>query len=444
MFPRQRNDLELNSVSAYVCPNRINQLLSNIESILKVDLNYGSDDPLAIDSISPDAIVELRGPEGVDDDAAVDVIRDALLLPVAGPPLSEHVIPGDRVIIAQAGDLPGGTMLSDSIYSVILESLQSGGVSPDDVQRIIAPSIIKSDTSSLSQELPDTEIQNLSTSIYNPLNDSDTAYLSADEAGEPLHLGRALIDADVVLSIGSFGYDASLCGRSPEGELWPSFARQTQCQKFIKALLKNRQRALHHWRDESEQINAQLGILASLRLVAGDHKTLAGAAFGFPISSIAQSKSYAKGWRPAISARSPLTIAGIPDRPCRFIEVTRAVAAAARVTTHDGTICIACNMKEEPGIIFTRWRHGIDLPMLLREASDSEETVLLLDALHTSLFAQALGDRRLVLLSHLDQEFVEDLDIGYAETPAAINRLIQQSESVTVLHEANRLCPKKI
>ena len=101
-------------------------------------------------------------------------------------------------------------------------------------------------------------------------------------------------------------------------------------------------------------------------------------------------------------------------------------------------------MSEKPGIIFTRWRHGVDLPMLLREASDSEETVLLLDALHTSLFAQALENRRLVLLSHLDQEFVEDLDIGHAETPDAINRLIQQSESVTVLHEANRLCPKKI
>ena len=411
---------------------------------MKVDLNYGSEDPLVIDSISSDAIVEIRGPEGVDADAAVGVIRDALLLPVAGPPLSKHVVPGDRVIIAQAGDLPGGTLLSDSIYSAILEILQSGGVSPDDVQRIIAPPTMESDALSLSDELPSTEIQNISTTIFNRLIDSDTAYLSADEAGEPLHLAGALIDADVVLSIGSFGYDASLRGRSPEGELWPSFARQNRCQKFIKALLKKRQLTLHHWRDESEQITAQLGIMASLRLVAGNHQTLAGAAFGFPSASIAQSRAHAKGWRPTISSRSPLTIAGIPDRPCRFVELTRAVAAAARVTTHDGTICIACNMSEKPGIIFTRWRHGVDLPMLLREASDSEETVLLLDALHTSLFAQALENRRLVLLSHLDQEFVEDLDIGHAETPDAINRLIQQSESVTVLHEANRLCPKKI
>jgi hypothetical protein len=410
---------------------------------LKVDLNYGGDDPLVIDSISSDAISEIRGPEGIDADAAVSVIRDALLLPAAGPPLSEHVVPGDRVIIAQAGNLPGGTLLADSIYSEILEILQSGGVSPDDVQRIIARPTLESDTSSLHDEVPDTEIQNISTTLFNPRNDRDTAYLSADEAGVPLHLARALVDADVVLSIGSFCYDASLRGRSPEGELWPSFARQNQCQKFIKALLKKRQPALHHWRDESEQITAQLGILASLRLVAGNHQTLAGAAFGFPVASITQSRLQAKKWRPTIPARSPLSIAGIPDRPCRFAEFTRAVAAAARVTTHDGTICIACNMREEPGIIFTRWRHGVDLPMLLREASDSEETALLLDALHTSLFAKALGDRRLVLLSQLDQDFVEDLDIGHAETPDAINRLIQQSESVCVLHEANRLCPKK-
>jgi hypothetical protein len=38
---------------------------------------------------------------------------------------------------------------------------------------------------------------------------------------------------------------------------------------------------------------------------------------------------------------------------------------------------------------------------------------------------------------------VEDLDIGHAETPEAVNRLIRQAESVSVLHEANQLCPQK-
>ena len=40
---------------------------------MKVDLNYGSDDPLVIDSVSSNAITEIRGPEGVDANAAVDV-----------------------------------------------------------------------------------------------------------------------------------------------------------------------------------------------------------------------------------------------------------------------------------------------------------------------------------------------------------------------------------
>ena len=103
-----------------------------------------------------------------------------------------------------------------------------------------------------------------------------------------------------------------------------------------------------------------------------------------------------------------------------------------------------CSMDEEPGPIFTRWRQGINLRMLLREALNSDDIDLHMDALQTLLFAQALGDRRLVLLSQLNQDLVEDLDIGYAETPDAVNRLIQQAESVCVIHEANRMCPRKI
>jgi hypothetical protein len=38
---------------------------------------------------------------------------------------------------------------------------------------------------------------------------------------------------------------------------------------------------------------------------------------------------------------------------------------------------------------------------------------------------------------------VEDLDIGHAASADAINRLIQQADSVTVLHEANHFCPRR-
>lgn len=386
----------------------------------------------------------MRGPEGVDLDASVDVVRDALLQPVAGPALPDHVVPGDRVVIAQAGNLPGGQVLSDAIYRAILQSLQAGGVSPDDIQLVIARPTIQSDDPSLTDDSSCTTNQPFPVNVFDPLNDGETAYLLADNSGEPLHLARSLVDADVVLAVGSFGYDASLSGRSPEGELWPSFARQNRRQALVTSLLQNRRQALRHWRDEAEQITAQLGVLASLHLVAGNNQTLAGAAFGFPAASVTQARLLAKQWRPSPESRSTLTIAGISDQPCGFADLTRALAAAARVTSHDGTVCVACTMHEEPGLIFTRWRQGIDLRMLLHEASDSDDIRLHMDALQTSLFARALGDRRLVLLSQLEQELVEDLDIGHAETPDAVNRLAQQADSVCVLHEANRLCPQKI
>jgi len=386
----------------------------------------------------------MRGPEGFDIDASVALVRDALFQPVAGPALPDHVVPGDRVVIAQAGHLPGGQLLSDAIYLAILESLQAGGVSPEDIQLVIAPPNIQSDDPSHTVGSAVALNQPFPVTTFDPLNDSETAYLLADESGEPLHLARSLVDADVVLAVGSFGYDASLSGRSPEGELWPSFARQSRRQAFVTSLLKNRRQTLHHWRNEAEQITAQLGVLASLHLVAGNNQTLAGAAFGFPDASVAQSRSLARQWRPSPGSRSTLTIAGITDQQCGIVDLTRALAAAARVTSHDGTVCVACTMNEEPGMVFTRWRQGLDLRMLLREASDSDDISLHMDALQTCLFARALGDRRLVLLSQLEQELVEDLDIGHAETPDAVNRLVQQADSVCVLHEANRLCPQKI
>ena len=411
---------------------------------MKVQLNYGEDKALILDCKPSLQLTEMRGPEGFDIDASLGLVRDALLEPVAGPPLPDHVVPGDKVVIAQAGYLPGEKRLADAIYLAILESLEAGGVSSDDIQLVIAPPAIQFAEQALTKDLSDTFNMPFPVKAFDPSNDTETAYLLADESGDPIHLARSLVDADVVVTLGCFGYDASLHGRSPEGEIWPSFARQNRREALVTSLSKHRRQALRQWRDELEQITAQLGVLASLHLVAGDNQTLAGVTFGFPASSVTQAKLLAKPWRPSPQSRSALTIASIADKPCGFAELTRALAAAARVTSHDGTVCIVCNTDEEPGPIFTRWRQGINLRMLLREALNSDDIDLHMDALQTSLFTRALGDRRLVLLSQLNQDLVEDLDIGYAETPDAVNRLIQQAVSVCVIHEANRMCPRNI
>ena len=103
---------------------------------------------------------------------------------------------------------------------------------------------------------------------------------------------------------------------------------------------------------------------------------------------------------------------------------------------------MACRIGEKPGIIFERWRQGAPLEGLVHEAIASGDKTLLTDALQTRLFARALDDRRLVLLSDLDESTVEDLEFGYAATPEVVERLAHRADSLVVLPEADRCFPK--
>ena len=80
---------------------------------------------------------------------------------------------------------------------------------------------------------------------------------------------------------------------------------------------------------------------------------------------------------------------------------------------------------------------------LVREALASGDPTLIADAVVTRFFAQALGDRRLVLLSDLDQGIVEDLEFGHATNPEAVERLAHRADSLVVLHEADRMLPRR-
>jgi hypothetical protein len=92
-------------------------------------------------------------------------------------------------------------------------------------------------------------------------------------------------------------------------------------------------------------------------------------------------------------------------------------------------------------VILTRWRQGAPLEGLVHEAVASRDPVLVADALLTRLFARALDDRRLVLLSNLGEEAVEELEFGYAASPEVIERLAHRAERLAVLAEADRCLP---
>jgi len=388
----------------------------------RVALCYGAPEPLLLD-VDPTALVaNLAGPSGSTGDAAARLVAEATAAPPDGPPLSAHAVPGDRVVIAIAGALPQ----APHVVTTVTEQLVASGVDPTDISVLHAGPAVSG--LAVAQE-------------FHADTATETAYLAADEAGRPLHVARALVDADVVVTVGEWSYDARLGGRSLGGELWPAFGR-AECDATLTLDLARRgRRALRPWAENVRTLTWQLGATACLRLVAGRDGTLAAAAFGTADLAARQARQAAAAWAPTVVAATDLAICTLSQPAAGFEMIARAVAAAARITRPTATICVATTTANAPGPVVTRWRQGAPLQPLVREACGSGDPSLVADAVVTRFLAQALDDRRLVLLSNLDEATVEDLEFGYAAGPDTVRRLARRAESVAILHEADLLFP---
>ena len=403
-----------------------------------ITLDYGADEPLLLE-VDDDALVaDCRGPEGVAGEAVRQLVTAAFSSTKSGPPLESHVVPGDRVAIGLAGDVPQAA----EVVAAVATRLVAAGVGLADITVLRAPPLEPLGGAARHQAGVEPPVGGVT--VFDPAVEPQTSYMAADEAGRPIHLARTLVDADVVVSIGQWRWDAAFGGRSFEGELWPTFSRRSCREELVRSLAKRGRRALDAWKVSNHEATWQLGVCANLRLIGGRGDTLAAAAFGLSNAAARQGRKLAAGWRPHVPAAAMLAIVSLSNPRGGTAMLLRAVAAAARVTHPTGTVCVASRLAERPGVIFSRWREGAPLDALVREAVSTGDQALITDAFQTRFFARALGERRLVLLSDLDEATVEELELGFAATPEVVERLAHRSDSVTVLHEADRMLPRVV
>lgn len=404
----------------------------------RITLDYGADDPLILEMAEDALRADCRGPRGERGAAAGRIVTAALDAPAAGPPLASHVVPGDRVVLAVAGPPPQ----SEAVIAAVRARLAAAGIEAADLVTLVAPPLDTAAAPPVAAAAVDKVSGGGGAAAFDPASDGQTSYVAADAAGRPIHLARQLVDADVVVAIGPWAWNAAFGGRGLDGEPWPAFSRRQCRHDLTRSLALRGRKALHPWKAANREAAWHLGCGASLRLVAGRGDTLAAAVFGPPDEAARAARRVAVAWSPVVPAAAAVSIASLSDPQGGPDLLLRAVAAAARVTLPGGTICVASRMTAGFGAVFTRWREGVALEPLVREAVGVGDPALLADALHTRLFARALGDRRLVLLSDLGAEAVEELGIGHAATPEVVERLAHRAESVAILHEADRLLPR--
>ena len=391
-------------------------------------LDYGSADPLVLEAATGGSIVDCRGPEGVGGAAATRLVEAAIDAPPQGPPLGAHVVAGDRVVVAVCGAVPQ----AEAVVAAVAGRLTAAGIAADDVQVLRA--------GPWDGDIDGPAVAG--TAAFDPAAAETTAYLAADEAGRPLYLARELVDADVVVAVGAWGWNAALGGRALAGELWPSFSRQECRRDLTRSLARRGRHALPDWKSAVQEVAWQLGVCASLRLVPGRAGAIHAACFGLPDEAGRRARDAASAWCPHVAEAADLVIASVSDPAGGFGMVTRAVAAAARVVRPGGTICVASRVSTGPGVVFLRWRQGAPLEGLVHEALATHDAALVAEALETRLFARGLGDNRLVLLSDIEESTVEELGFGHAAGPEVVERLAHRADRIVVLHEADLMLPR--
>jgi hypothetical protein len=391
-------------------------------------LAYGSADPLVLEAAPGGCLVDCRGPDGVEGKAATRLVETALNAPPQGPPLGAHVVSGDQVVVAVCGAVPQG----EAVVTAVRGRLEAAGIVAADV-RVLRAEPLESETA-FADDTPGSV-------AFEPIP-AATAYLAADEAGRPLYLARDLVDADVVVAVGAWGWNAALGGRSLSGELWPTFSRQECRRDLSRSLARRGRHALPDWKSAVQEVAWQLGVCASLRLVPGRAGAIHAACFGLPDEAGRRARDAASAWCPHVAEAADLVIASVSDPAGGFGMVTRAVAAAARVVRPGGTICVASRVSTGPGVVFLRWRQGAPLEGLVHEALATHDAALVAEALETRLFARGLGDNRLVLLSDIEESTVEELGFGHAAGPEVVERLAHRADRIVVLHEADLMLPR--
>jgi hypothetical protein len=392
-----------------------------------LEVATGHDEPIRLPRSRVRIEADCLGPTGVQDAAAADRATAAVTQPVDAPPLSDHVVDGDRIVVAVAD----GVVETQRVLEAIVSTLATAGATAEHIE------VLRLWSRRLEPVVP-----GATTTIFDPGNEADMAYLMADAEANPRHVARALVDADVIVTVGSFNWNAALGGRATEGEIWPAFSRQAAADDLVRTLALRPRGGHRAWKAAAEEVLWQLGVIAELKVVPGRDGSLAHVAFGMPQTVLPAVRKAAAAWTPRIARAAEVTLASLSDPHAGLDQIARAIAAAARVTYPDGTVCIASRLSEEPGVVFARWRQGVAVEPLVREAVRSRDPGLIADAFITRQVARALGSRRLVLVSDLDEALVESLDIGHAATADDVIRLCAAAESVTVLHEADRMLPR--
>jgi nickel-dependent lactate racemase len=375
-------------------------------------------------------IGSVRPPAAIDDVAAAT--QRALENPLDYPPLRQSLVSGDRVVVALDRNTPQADQLLLGLWRV----LSNAGVEAGDV-RIIQPAAVRGRTPVDPRSALPADVRTvIEWRVHDPLDSGSCGYLATSAAGERLYLSREVVEADLVICVGSIEFENSLGYRGTLSAIYPGMSNSETIRKSLGSahdeLEPDSPRPL---RELADEVGWLLGAQFVLQVIPAASGGVAEVLAGLSERVLARGKQRLRElWQIEVSERAELVIASVDADASghSWPQLAAALDTARRIVARDGRILLLTEVQDPP-------TEGIEL---IRDARTPHEALrpvrerAQVDRTEALQLAQALDRANVYLLSKLPDDLVEGLFMVPLATPTEAQRVIEGAERCAVIGSA--------
>ncbi len=266
-------------------------------------LHYGRGGEVTLDLPPGTLVAECVAPRGDVSGSPMLDARQALDQPAGFPPLSQSVVPGDKVVVALEAAVPD----YDAVVAAVVQSVIQGGALPADItvlrtlddehaeapdpRALLAPEIRK-----------DVKLQ-----THDPEHREQLSFLTSTPKGRPIYLNRLLCDADLVVLVGCMRPEHAVIYHGARGALYPTFSDAATQRRFRHpGLINGDADLIDRARGEVRRVGWLAGTQFTVQVVPGADDTALAIIAGEPeaVERAGASVAVRRGNKSCLAARA--------------------------------------------------------------------------------------------------------------------------------------------
>lgn len=396
-------------------------------------------------TLTADSLAELNEkrfarPQQMTDATGVDVaglMAATLDQPLHYPPLKDSVFAGDTIAIALQYDLVRPTEVLNSL----LDYLLTLNIEPNDIT-VVLPGVLTEPFGISSEECQSKavdgddqpvqpppvfqlqkEFHSIKCQVHDPENTAGLSYLCANEAGDPVHVNRVLVDADVVIPVGGPGVDLD-----PRFQncIYPTFGSSSAIARYVDG---GNSGSIADRHAETELANDSLGAFFAVQATAGPGECLNGFIAGTRQSATAAAaKEASELWTVDCDQDFEAAVLSIESRPHNqsWQNFVAALEIGSRLVTDGAPIVVWSEISTTPA-------------KEIRKACAARFEETIPDSLSKPMqhLAAILKDHPVYVRSKIARGKVEDLGLSVIESVEEVKRLTADAKRCVVLRDAH-------